>query len=93
MKLSTLLPELESSLLDAIGVALQLGDEDDGQWLDALLTSEQDDNKRKLFKILKKWLQDLKPVSWKRLMDVLESHIRIDTKILKEQIFEGQQLI
>jgi hypothetical protein len=87
LKLHTLLPELEPSVLYRIGVALQLGDEDGGQWLDALL--EQDSNKNQLFEVLKKWLQDSKSATWKGLINVLESHIDKDAQALVEKVSKG----
>jgi hypothetical protein len=78
-KLHALVPDA-SLVWYEIGVSLQLGDEDDGEYLEGLV-SEQDTNKNKLFKILQKWLRDskhsdylLKPVTWKNLLEVFNSH-------------------
>lgn len=90
-KLHTLVPGAGLVWYD-IGVSLQLGDEDDGEYLEKL---GQEESTKKLFKVLQKWLQEcgnqhiLKPVTWRKLLEVLESQ-SLNVENLKDKLSKGR---
>ena len=74
-----------------IGVALQLGDEDDGEYLEGLKLGPEE----KLFTVLQKWLHEskrsdhvLKPVTWRKLLEVLESQ-NLNVENLIDKLSQG----
>ena len=87
----TLVPD-EGEAWYGVGVALQLGDEDDGEYLEGLKPQQEE---KKLFIVSKKWLQEsrrsnhvLKPVTWRTYLQVLRSQ-KLDVKNLMDYLSKG----
>lgn len=80
-----------------IGIGLKLGDEDEGDYLEEL-RMQQEEEEKKLFAVLKKWLRDskhnvLQPAKWRTLMRVLEGQ-KLDMQDLKDNLlydFKGNR--
>lgn len=76
---------------EEIGIALKLGDDDDGAYLDGLDAKYKTDEKR-FQDVLKKWLREsskkkssLKPATWGCLLEILT---KVDLKDLVKEVMD-----